>query len=243
MTFVCIWIILAVSCMIYGIKVLSVGSGTGFFMVWLLMGIIFFVFAGVIWFGIWSRLPGGLQKCFIGVISIGAAVFLIIQGCIISGFSQHGETKLDYIIVLGAQVYEHGPSLVLKYRLDKAVEYLNDNSDTICIVSGGQGDNEPFAEAVGMAEYLKKNGVSGDRIILETKSLTTEQNVINSMELMEKDASAGIVTNNFHMFRALQIAKKQGLKNVCGIAADSTRLYLPNNMLREFFAMIKFLIM
>ena len=61
------------------------------------------------------------------------------------------------------------------------------------------------------------------------------------MKLMEEDASVGIVTNNFHMFRELQIAKKQGLKNVCGIEAESTRLYLPNNMLREFFAMVKFL--
>ena len=94
-----------------------------------------------------------------------------------------------------------------------------------------------------MADYLKKNGISEKRIILETKSLTTEQNISNSMELMEKDASVGIVTNNFHMFRAIQIAKKQGLKKVCGIAAESTRLYLPNNMLREFFAMVKYLMM
>ena len=49
----------------------------------------------------------------------------------------------------------------------------------------------------------------------------------------------GIVTNNFHMFRAIQIAKKQGLSNVCGIAADSNVLYLPNNVLRECLAILK----
>lgn len=54
---------------------------------------------------------------------------------------------LDYIIVLGAQVRKDGPSPVLKYRLDKAVEYLNENPDTVCIVSGGQGSNEPWSEA------------------------------------------------------------------------------------------------
>ena len=201
------------------------------------------LFCGCCRFGVWSKLPGALRKCFIGMVSVGGVCFLIIEGCVISGFSRHGEPKLDYIIVLGAQVYEHGPSRVLKYRLDEAIEYLNDNPDTMCIVSGGKGHNEPFAEAIGMADYFKKNGISEERIVLETKSLTTEQNISNSMELMEKDSSVGIVTNNFHMFRAIQIAKKQGLKNVCGIAAESTQLYLHNNMLREFFAMVKFLIM
>ena len=242
-SFIFHWIVLAVTCIIYGLKVLSVGSGTGFYIVWLALGVICLFFAGATWFGIWSRLPGLLRKFFVGMVSVGVVCFLLIEGCVISGFFQQGEEKLDYIIVLGAQVYEHGPSLVLQYRLDEAIEYLKDNSDTVCIVSGGKGYNEPFAEAVGMADYLKKNGVAEDRIILETKSSTTGQNILYSMKLMEEDASVGIVTNNFHMFRALQIAKKQGLKNVCGIAAKSTPLYLPNNMLREFFAMIKFFVL
>jgi len=238
-----ILIVLAVGCIIYGIKILSAGSGTNFFMVWFVMGMVFLVFAGAIWLGIWNKLPRVIWKSFVGIVSAGIVCFLIVEGCIISGFFQQEEEHLDYIIVLGAQVYAHGPSHVLKYRLDEAIMYLNENSDTICIVSGGKGYNEPFEEAVGMADYLKKKGISENRIILETKSLTTEQNISNSMELMKEDASVGIATNNFHIFRALQIAKKEGLKNVCGIVAESNPMYLPNNMLREFFAMIKFLIM
>lgn len=49
----------------------------------------------------------------------------------------------------------------------------------------------------------------------------------------------GIVTNNFHVFRAVQIAKVQGLERVCGIAADSDALYLPNNVLRECCGVLK----
>jgi uncharacterized SAM-binding protein YcdF (DUF218 family) len=149
---------------------------------------------------------------------------------------------MDYIIVLGAQVYENGPSTVLQFRLDKAIEYLDDNPETICIVSGGQGYNEPFPEAVGMAAYLEDNGISEDRIILESESSNTEENIANSMVLIEETASVGIVTNNFHVFRAVQTAKREGLENVCGIAADTTKLYLPNNMLREFFGEVKFLL-
>lgn len=114
---------------------------------------------------------------------------------------------LDYIIVLGAQVRKDGPSPVLKYRLDKAVEYLNENPDTVCIVSGGQGSNEPWTEAEGMAQYLQEKGIDTARILTEDQSQTTEQNITNSKMLMKEGASVGIVTNNFHVFRALQIAK------------------------------------
>ena len=61
-----------------------------------------------------------------------------------------------------------------------------------------------------------------------------------SKALIKDGASVGIITNDFHLFRAKQIARKYGLDNVCGIAAKSTPVYLPNNMLREFLAEIKF---
>ena len=43
------------------------------------------------------------------------------------------------MIVLGAQVHADKPSVVLKYRLDEAILYLNENPETVCIVAGGQG--------------------------------------------------------------------------------------------------------
>ena len=93
-----------------------------------------------------------------------------------------------------------------------------------------------------MAQYLMQNGIEKDRILLEDQSKTTEENLRFSRKFLPEDAEVGIITNDFHMFRALQIAKKQGLSDACGIAADSTKFYLPNNMLREYFAEIKFLI-
>jgi uncharacterized SAM-binding protein YcdF (DUF218 family) len=202
----------------------------------------FAAFSVVVKKDLWSHIPEGVRMAFIALVCVGLVIFLVIEGCILSGFREKGKENLDYIIVLGAQVYENGPSMVLKFRLDQAIEYLQDNPETTCIVSGGQGYNEPFAEAVGMADYLEKNGISKERIILEDKSKNTKQNIANSMQLMPEGASVGIVTNNFHVFRALQTAKREGLENVCAIAADTTKLYLPNNMLREFFGVIKFLL-
>lgn len=198
--------------------------------------------------GDWHRmsLVGGAspdhQGAIIAVVAIGIVAFCTIEGCIIGNMNAQGEPDLDYVIVLGAQVRESGPSKALRYRLDRTIDYLEENPDTICIVSGGQGHNEPFAEAQGMADYLQKHGIAENRIIQESKSESTMENIVNSKKLMrQENASVGIVTNDFHMFRALQIAHANGLKQAQGIAASSPKDMLVNNMVREFFAEIKFL--
>ena len=150
--------------------------------------------------------------------------------------------NLDYIIVLGAQVKESGPSIVLRYRLDRAVSYLKENDNTLVIVSGGQGANEKATEASVMKEYLVNNGINENRIIIEDKSNTTKENLINSKKITRDNKSIGIVTNNFHMYRALLIGKKYKV-NAVGIPSKSNSYYLPNNLLREVFAYIKFIIL
>lgn len=238
-----IWLIVGILCIMYGSSVKLLGTGSRFYMVWIGMGIGFLGLTFIVKAGLFQKMPVFIRRLGILCISAGIICFLIVEGFIISGFQQSGEPNLDYIIVLGAQVWEHGPSVVLKYRLDKAIEYLEANPDTLCIVSGGQGYNEPYAEAVGMADYLEKKGIPTERIKLEAESTNTKENILFSKELMEEGASVGLVTNNFHVFRALQSARKYGLENVCGIAAGTSLPYLPNNMFREFFAEIKFLLL
>lgn len=231
--------ILGVISVLYGMLILSIGSGTGFWMIWEIIGLFFFLWAALVHRKVFLTYKKiGIALGILAVIAIGILAFLC--GTIVGKFSEKGKPDLDYIIVLGAQVRKDGPSVVLKYRLDAAIDYLNKNPDTVCIVSGGQGVNEPFSEADGMADYLIKNGIGESRIILEDKSQNTVQNIQNSKAFLEDvNHSVGIVTNNFHMFRALRIAKVQGLEEVCGIAAHSDVLYLPNNMLRECLGIIK----
>ena len=237
--FMILWIILAVVFSLYGFFIYAVRSGTRFYLVWMFMGVLCAFFAIAARFHWWSQLPGILRKILIVLIILFGCVFLIVEGCVLTGFRKKGKEHLDYVVVLGAQVHASGPSVVLRYRLDKAIEYLKDNPDTICIVSGGQGVNEPFTEAEGMVRYLISHGVPEERILKEEASLKTVQNIRYSMELMDNTDSVGIITNNFHLFRALSIAKKQGLTNCVGIPAASKAVYLPNNMLREFFGVVK----
>lgn len=234
--------VLAVINIGYGIFVRAVGSGTLFFLTWEVLGAAFAVLAYMTYIDKWSEISPKVMKGAYIVLAVVLLALTLVEICIVGSFEDRGEDNLDYVIVLGAQVYEDGPSPVLKYRLDKAVEYLERNPDTKCIVTGGQGDNEPFAEADGMEEYLTAAGIDSNRIIKETESKTTSQNIRNCVKLLGDEAATkkvGLITNNFHLFRAKGIADKAGLKNYVGIAADSTPAYLPNNMFREFFGVCK----
>ena len=235
------WILIMIGIIsaLYGIIVLQVGSGTMFWVLWEMIALFFLFWAFLIYKDFFATYKI-FKIIFHLVLVVGIAVMIIFCGMIAKEFNAKGKPDLDYIIVLGAQVRENGPSVVLRYRLDAAIDYLEENPDTICIVSGGQGPNEPFPEAQGMYEYLIEKGVSEKRILLEDKSQSTVENIQNSKQLMDTSyEDIGVVTNNFHMFRALRIAKMQGLDNVYGIAAKSNTLYLPNNVLRECLSILK----
>ncbi|MCR5844939.1 MAG: YdcF family protein [bacterium] len=235
--------LIGIICGVYGFFILSVGSGTGFYAVWFIIAGIFFLVAAGVHFDFFKHLSRAIKITLLAFVIIIAGTFTVEGGFIASKFGEAGKQGLDYIIVLGAQVKESGPSVVLQYRLDEAARYLRENPETICIVSGGQGPNEPYTEGSVMYSYLVKRGIDPSRIIVEDKASTTRENIEFSMELMDSpDSSVGIVTNNFHVFRGVRIAKKLGLTDVCGIAAKSRPIYLPNNVLREFFGITKNLI-
>lgn len=235
-----VYIALGTICIFYGLSIFMLRSGSRFFLVWFVMGAGFFALSAFARHGVWEKLPAPVRcivlACVICVIAVvAAAEFLVLRG-----FRAKGEEGLDTIIVLGAQVWETGPSYSLKSRLDTAIEYLDDNPETVCIVSGGQGYNEPFSEARGMFEYLVSHGIDETRIVMEDRSANTVENILFSKELMkDPEAPVGIVTNQFHVFRAVAIAKKQGLIHAVGIAAPSHPYYLPNNMFREVFGIVK----
>lgn len=222
---------------------LFTGFGSLFFLIWAVIGAGFFFLAGCVRFHVWKKLPKLLRVLFLAGVILGLLVFVFFEGLIISGFGREGKENLDYVIVLGAQVYKSGPSRVLKMRLDTAYEYAVKNPDTLLIVSGGQGGNEPFSEAKGMYDYLVKRGLEENRIIMEDQSTNTYENLMFSREILDslgaKKAQVGIISNNFHVYRAVQLAKHNGYDVIYGISAPSYPYLQANNMLREFFGVLK----
>lgn len=218
-----------------------VGHGTNFYFIWLFMGIGTIVLAILLKKEIWlEQIPLWFRRMFMLLICIGISVFIFVEGCIISAFMQKGPQGLDYLIVLGAQMKSNGPSKALQYRLDEAIVYLEENPDTKVIVSGGQGKDEYISEAQGMYDYLVAKGIDPDRIIQEEQSKNTFQNLTYSAELLDKERNlVGIVSNNFHIFRAVKIARKVGYQEVYGIAAKGEPFLQLNNMMREFLGVLK----
>lgn len=233
-------LIIGILCLLYGIMVLMVRSGTMFFAVWLMLGGFFVLLGFLLQVRFFDKIPPALRLLFAGGGVLAVLYAMICAGFVLRGFGSHAPDGLDYLIVLGAQVREDGPSAVLRYRLDAAADYMEKNADTICIVSGGKGHNEPYAEGTAMKEYLAAKGIDPARILVEDRSHNTVQNIQFSKKLMASpDAPTAIVTNNFHVTRAMALARKQGLTNVFAIAAPSDLLFLPNNVFREFFGLAK----
>ena len=233
--------VLGIASILYCLGISLCGFGTFFFLIWAvigiaLLGLSYLLLKPILWFALplWIKIAGGSIVC-IGIIVLG-----IVEGLILSQFHAKPTEPAQYCIILGAQWKKSGPSRVLKYRLDKAVEYLEINPEVKVIVSGGQGYNEPIAEADGMCAYLENAGISKERIIVENQSSNTYENLIFSEQFLDKtEDQVVIVTNNFHMYRAMKIAQKQGYEKVQGLAAKSVIGFLPNNLFREFVGVMK----
>lgn len=234
--------ILGIGCLLYCLSIaLFIGYGTKFFLAWgglaAAFGMVSLVLAHREWVAI---LPHWFKICFTVCAVAAVLFFTAVEGLIFSGFGAKAQPGADYVVVLGAQWKQSGPSYVLQKRLDTAAEYLQQNPETVAVVSGGQGSNEPISEALGMKEYLIKAGISQERIIMEDQSTNTYENLLYSGLLLDKgNARVVIVTNNFHIFRAVHIAQKQGYRHTEGLAAPSFPGMLPNNLLREFFGVVK----
>lgn len=149
----------------------------------------------------------------------------------------------DAIIVLGCGVKGERVTLTLANRLNKAIEYLNANPNTIVVVSGGQGKGEDISEALAMKRYLVGKNIDENKIYMEDKSTSTVENFKFSNEIINdlfpNGAKIVFVTTSFHVFRAELVAKKAGIQ-ADGIGSESVWYITLNNYLRECAAITQY---
>ncbi len=232
---------LGAACLAYCFGILKrKAAGTRFFLVWSVLAALFALAGLCLQKGWAALLPGWGKAAAAAFLLLAAVLGLGGTGLMLTGFFARGERGLPWIIVPGAQLKENGPSLALQKRLDAAAAYLRENPETMCVVSGGQGRNEPMSEAEGMAVYLISKGICAGRILKEDRSVNTGQNLAFSRRLIPPDIQrVGIVTSNFHVYRSVQLAKSSGFPGAVGICAPSGLFFLPNNMLRELLGILK----
>jgi uncharacterized SAM-binding protein YcdF (DUF218 family) len=178
------------------------------------------------------------------LVGVFVALGLIYIGILQFKISQYSNMETpknaDYLIVLGARVKGTVPSLAFASRINAAADFLKKNQDTLVIASGGKGSGEEISEAESIKSELKKQGISENRIILEDQSTDTYENINFSKKLIPKGAKLGlVVTNNFHLYRAVSIARDYGLQ-VQGLPAETPWIAVVKSYSREYLAITKY---
>lgn len=293
------WIlgICGVICFLYFLALMVfAGPGTSFVFIWLVLAIFFgFAASGKLYSRISSsEFPLWLRVAVATLTVTGIIVFVIVEILVFTGVAKEDTKGLDYVIVLGAKVQKDGISKTLQMRLDKAIQYANENPDTIFVLSGGKGKDEPIAEAQAMYAYMVYNGVPEENLLMELQSSSTVENLAYSRLVIENDRNQkrleeseqrdrengrtnrnveiapgeergddknfpkdmspvfreaveappkpvqiGVLTSDFHLYRAMQIGEKWGIPDIQGIAAPSELWMLPHFCVRECAAILK----
>lgn len=176
---------------------------------------------------------------------LGVLSFGLLEGIIVAGARDDIDAEPDVMVVLGAQVKPWGPSVLLVDRLDTALEYLREHPELPVVVTGGQGPDEPFTEAVAMRDYLVAHGLEEDRIWLEEAAHNTTQNLEYTRALLEEkgydmeDTHLLVVSNGFHLARVRMLAGRHELDISTLAAPESHAPSRVQSYIREAPALVK----
>ena len=189
-----------------------------------------------------------LRRIFTVLLVIGLLVAGVTEYFILEASHGDPEERCDYMVVLGAKVREDGPSVSLWDRIYAAANYMKAHPDVICVVSGGQGPDEHMTEAQAMFDELVNLGIAPDRIWLEEKATSTWENLNFSLNLIEEKTGArpekiGVVSSEYHLFRASLFAKANEVEFVGIPAATSRFSQKVNHFMREIAGVWHYLIL
>ncbi len=147
-------------------------------------------------------------------------------------------TDVDCIIVLGASVLENKkPSLMLEDRLKKGIELYYNTSVPKLLMSGDHGGMY-YDEVNVMKDYAIKEGVPSEDIFMDHAGFSTYESMYRAKEIFGADKVI-IVTQEYHLHRALYIADKLGLE-AYGVPAEEIKYNGQTGRdIREFLAIAK----
>lgn len=199
------------------------------------------------------KIKGFLQNCRKSaggkaLLTVGAVLLTVfclwaitVTVLVVHGFAASAEIPANTpAVVLGCAVNGEKPSAMLKKRIDAAYDYLTENPQAVCILSGGKGDGENISEALCMYNALTEKGIVPERLYLEENSTTTAENMQYSKQILSEKGlgdTVVLITTDFHQFRAGLLAEKQALQTY-KVCARSGVFALPTFIVREWFTFI-----
>lgn len=154
----------------------------------------------------------------VSVISINAYVKGVGADYLLTSEEAAALTDVDCILVLGCQVKDDGtPSDMLRDRLMRGIEVYNLGAAPKLLMSGDHG-REEYDEVGTMKQYAIEAGIASEDIFMDHAGFSTYESVYRAKEIFQADKII-IVTQEYHLYRALYIAKQLGVE-AYGVAAD-----------------------
>lgn len=226
----------------YTYGIMNIGNATGLMIsiVLILIGIFRKPFIKMLKY--LCKHAAGKTVLLLAVLAVCAVVVLVItESCFMAGAAlDKPDNKSATIVVLGCKVVGTQPSMMLEERLEAAYKYLNDNPEAVCILSGGQGEDEEISESRCMYNYLVDRGINADRLIMEEKSTSTRENLQFSSEIIKSrglNEEIILITNEFHLYRAGKVADSLGLSHK-SVPADTNIWLFPTYYVRELYGIL-----
>lgn len=171
-------------------------------------------------------------KAAVKILFILAAVILLADGVVLFTFA-HWRPPIghaDSVIVLGAAI--NTPALY--NRTKTGLDLYEQGKADVMVLSGGKIADSDISEAQYMAKVVQQNSDGDDQYILEDQSHNTYENIKNSKaKLGDKTNSVIIVSDEFHLARAVMLAKREGFKKVYWDSPKPT--YYDNSDLRFYY--------
>ena len=120
----------------------------------------------------------------------------------------------DAAVVLGAAVWTKDPSPVFKERINHAIDLYQKGRVRKLIFTGGQGNPGEPTEASAARDYALQSGLPASDILIEDKSHTTYENILNAKQLADIHGlrTVLIVSDPLHMKRAMTMARDVGFE-------------------------------
>jgi len=168
-----------------------------------------------------------------GAVILFTALILYFCGRVALGGIGTDKGQADHALVLGMALENGEPTQDLIYRVDTARDWLDENPESLLVLTGGNADESGRTEAVVMQELLIGRGVPESSMILEDKAESTEENFANTLRLVDPKTPVALITSNYHMDRAKGTAESAGFRTVLRHPAPSGFWTLGANVMWE----------
>lgn len=191
-----------------------------------------------------------LAKTALLILSVIAVAAGLLAWRVYSFRNTTSDGPADAAVVLGAAVWTKDPSPVFKERINHAINLYQNARVRKLIFTGGQGNPGEPTEASSARDYALKIGIPASDILIEDKSHTTYENILNAKQLADAHGlrTVLIVSDPLHMKRAMTMARDvglvaypsptpstryQGLSSQLGLLAHETYYYVGYLVRRE----------